>query len=199
LQADVQREVAMRIATGDFQGALDLVQANIDDTPTSHTTTFRVNDLVSGTVWSIQRAINSLTGKTMTITTNRVENTFRYSSSTGTRNPIHGGPMRGNAMGGYFDSPEVGLYGEAGPEVILPLSKPARLRELLSDARVLTPITAAMGGGHGGGGVAPTVNVAAPQVPFGAIASAVESAVVRGMRTSQRELVGAIRAGRRFD
>lgn len=43
-----------------------------------------------------------------------------------------GKKVTGHAMGGFFDRATLGVFGEDGPEVILPLSKPDRMRELLS-------------------------------------------------------------------
>lgn len=59
LQEDVQREVAMRIATGDFQGALDLVQANIAATPDSHNTVMTATDVASAVAFSATGNINA--------------------------------------------------------------------------------------------------------------------------------------------
>lgn len=54
------------------------------------------------------------------------------------------------AQGGYADKPTAGIFGEAGPEAILPLSKPARLRALLGDPRIAGPVAAALSGGSSG-------------------------------------------------
>jgi hypothetical protein len=68
-----------------------------------------------------------------------------------------------NADGSYIDQPTLSWVGEGGkPEVVLPLSKPNRLVELLSDPRVGGPISQALGSGSGGsspmgGGSATTV------------------------------------------
>jgi hypothetical protein len=43
----------------------------------------------------------------------------------------------GYSQGGYFDRPTVGVFGEDGPEVILPLTKPDRMMELLSQTGVM--------------------------------------------------------------
>lgn len=48
------------------------------------------------------------------------------------------------ADGDYFNRPQVVGVGEAGPEVILPLSRPSRMATLLSDPRVGGPIAAAL-------------------------------------------------------
>jgi len=52
------------------------------------------------------------------------------------------------ADGGYFDRATAGIFGEAGPEVILPLSRPGRLRELLAMPEVSGPVGAALGRGR---------------------------------------------------
>lgn len=71
------------------------------------------------------------------------------------------------AQGGYFDTPTMGVFGEAGPEVILPLTNRQRMSELLGMPEVAGPIAAAFGGnlvsggggGGGGGGGSYTTNV----------------------------------------
>lgn len=60
------------------------------------------------------------------------------------------------ADGGYFNQPEVRGVGEAGPEAVLPLSRPGRLAELLADPRIGGPVAAALpmvqaSGGRGAG------------------------------------------------
>lgn len=54
------------------------------------------------------------------------------------------GAQVARALGGYIDRPEIGLYGEDGAEAILPLTKPWRMAELLSDPRILTPVLGAL-------------------------------------------------------
>lgn len=51
------------------------------------------------------------------------------------------------AAGGYIDRPEFALIGEAGPEVVLPLSDIGRMTSLLSMPQVAPSVNAAMGGG----------------------------------------------------
>lgn len=51
-----------------------------------------------------------------------------------------GKKVTGNAMGGYFDRATLGVFGEDGPEVILPLSKPDRMRELLALPQVASAL-----------------------------------------------------------
>ncbi len=58
-----------------------------------------------------------------------------------------------HASGGFFNSPHVGLVGEAGPELILPLSNPGR-----SGALIEQYAPGLLGGGGGGGGGSSTVN-----------------------------------------
>lgn len=52
-----------------------------------------------------------------------------------------------NAEGGFYDRATFGLFGEDGPEVILPLSKPDRLRELLALPQVSSALGALSGPG----------------------------------------------------
>ncbi|MFC4060259.1 hypothetical protein ACFOWE_18295 [Planomonospora corallina] len=59
------------------------------------------------------------------------------------------------ADGGIVRSPVVGLVGEAGPEVVIPLTRPARARQLAEEsglAGLLAGRPSSGGGGDGGGG-----------------------------------------------
>lgn len=56
--------------------------------------------------------------------------------------------LPGRAHGGIVTSPEISLIGEAGPEAIIPLSRPRRARAVMAQA------------GLGGGGNSYTINVA---------------------------------------
>ena len=47
-----------------------------------------------------------------------------------------GGGLSGHALGGVFTRPTYGLFGEDGPEAIVPLSKPARAREVMQEAGI---------------------------------------------------------------
>lgn len=58
------------------------------------------------------------------------------------------------ANGGIVDRPTLGVIGEAGREVVVPLTRPARARQL-ADQSGLTDILAAGGGGDGRGGGGP--------------------------------------------
>lgn len=53
--------------------------------------------------------------------------------------------LPGFAEGAIVDRATHGVFGENGREVILPLTKPARLMELLSNTQVLHPVLAALG------------------------------------------------------
>ncbi len=54
---------------------------------------------------------------------------------------------QGFAEGGYVNRPTPGVFGEAGPEVVLPLTNPRRMKELMAMPQVAGPISAAMGYG----------------------------------------------------
>jgi hypothetical protein len=43
-------------------------------------------------------------------------------------------PSQPFGMGGIVSKPTLGLFGEAGPEVVIPLSKPARAQQLMEEA-----------------------------------------------------------------
>jgi SLT domain-containing protein len=55
----------------------------------------------------------------------------RYGSISNVQQANPNLPPKGYAEGGIFNSPTLGMIGEAGPEVLLPLSRPDRLAELL--------------------------------------------------------------------
>jgi TP901 family phage tail tape measure protein len=58
----------------------------------------------------------------------------------------HGVKIPGHADGGYISGPMLSTLGEGGlPEVVLPLTKPGRMRQLLADPRVGGPVFAAAG------------------------------------------------------
>lgn len=52
--------------------------------------------------------------------------------------PVFGGQslnqITGRAVGGVVTRPEVSLIGEAGPEAVIPLTKPRRARQVMRDA-----------------------------------------------------------------
>lgn len=67
------------------------------------------------------------------------------------------------AAGGYIQRPTLGLIGESGPELVLPLNDPARMRQLLA-AHVPGFQTLQGGGAVGGGGGATGTQPAEPVV-----------------------------------
>lgn len=76
-----------------------------------------------------------------------------------------GGAIRGgafdifNAEGGIFTRPTFGVFGEAGPEVIIPLSKPSRAMELAEASGLTDMIRGGDGAASGGILLAPEVRV----------------------------------------
>lgn len=68
---------------------------------------------------------------------------------------VPGTNMYYSAEGRYVDKPMVSVLGEAGREAVLPLSNPRRMRELLGDTRISSPIISALdairAGGNGAG------------------------------------------------
>lgn len=62
------------------------------------------------------------------------------------------------AEGGVMRRATPAIVGEAGPEAVLPLSRPGRMAEILADPSVAGPIAAAMGGGGAATNVYLTVN-----------------------------------------
>lgn len=60
------------------------------------------------------------------------------------------------ADGGVVRTATPAIVGEAGAEAVLPLTRPDRMAQILSDPEVGGPVAAAMGGGGGGGSI--TVN-----------------------------------------
>ena len=71
------------------------------------------------------------------------------------------GQVNYSAAGRYVDKPMISWIGEGGPEVVLPLNSPSRIRELLGDDRVAGPVSAAMGNSSvtNGGLSVGTINV----------------------------------------
>lgn len=64
------------------------------------------------------------------------------------------GQIHMSALGRYVNSPMLTTVGEGNrPEAILPLTKPDRMQELLSDPRIGGPVGAAMGASSSGGSV----------------------------------------------
>ncbi|MFF5668788.1 hypothetical protein ACFY8S_01405 [Streptomyces hygroscopicus] len=59
------------------------------------------------------------------------------------------GGLLGFADGGIINSPTVGLIGEAGPEVIIPLTRPQRARQLAEQSGLLDILGAADGSSRG--------------------------------------------------
>lgn len=123
---------------------------------------------VSANTSAAQAKINALNGQTVYININGVQ---RYKAF---------------AEGGYVDRPTSSMVGEAGPEVVLPLSRPKRMSALLSDPRVFGPLSDAMGGmgsksGWGGAVYYSTQNVTVNMPP-----GSNGEDVVRALRTWQR-------------
>jgi TP901 family phage tail tape measure protein len=132
----------------------------IEAIPRSRNSTITATDNATRTVNSIKAAIDAIRGKTVSVNvvTNRIEGTVTTAprrSSEGRFVP--GGSWMYSTLG---EDP-----GRTGDEVILPLGKPARLRELVSDPRVSERLMAAMGiSGGGGGGTLPGGGAGAPGI-----------------------------------
>lgn len=54
--------------------------------------------------------------------------------------PVYGPNARGWAGGGLITRPQMALVGEAGPEAIIPLTKPARAQEVMQQAGLTTEV-----------------------------------------------------------
>lgn len=92
-----------------------------------------------------------------------------------------GGGASFKAEGGLISSATLAVVGEAGPELILPLTKPTRMAQLLEQANLLTPFaTPSLGGSRGSarGSGATVVNIN-----------------VAGSVTTEHDLVAAVRKG----
>jgi hypothetical protein len=132
----------------------------IEAIPRSRNSTITATDNATRTVNSIKAAIDAIRGKTVSVNvvTNRIEGTVTTAprrSSEGRFVP--GGSWMYSTLG---EDP-----GRTGDEVVLPLGKPARLRELVSDPRVSERLMAAMGiSGGGGGGTLPGGGAGAPGI-----------------------------------
>jgi hypothetical protein len=129
----------------------------IEQIPKQTTVTITAIDNASGVARAIQRAIAGVQSKTVTITTRRndITTVTRVQGNTGaTSTRVIGGKGSNmniaDADGRYADSPQVSLWAEDGAEVILPLTKPHRIRALMGDPRVSGPLFAALAAGGGG-------------------------------------------------
>ena len=114
--------------------------------------------------------------------------------------PVRVGSVGGSsaymAEGGLVTRATSAIIGEAGEEAVMPLTRPARMRELLTDPRISGPISAAMGdltaapvmAGGGGGAVnvhrSYSVNVTTPLL---ANRGAVGQEVVGAIKAFERD------------
>jgi TP901 family phage tail tape measure protein len=143
-----QVQIALLIADGQFTAAAALAQeklATLDATTATPTVT--LNDQASARIRAIAAGLSGLQSKTITVTTNQV--TRRVTIDAG---GVQSVAIAGNkfapiakAGGGYADSPQLAYWGEAGAEVMFPLTNPARMRELAADPRVAGPLFSALG------------------------------------------------------
>lgn len=94
---------------------------------------------IEGAVWLIAKALEIV----LTLF-DRLANVKR-SLSLDYRNPRGtlegGGTYQAHAAGGLVTRPTLSLVGEAGPELILPLTRPARTRQLLAEAGLSAGMT----------------------------------------------------------
>jgi TP901 family phage tail tape measure protein len=152
LEEKDQTAIALLIADEQFTAAAALAEeklAALDST--TATPTVGLNDQASDRVRSIQGVINSLTGKTVTVTTNHVTNYVAHVLSGGPKN-VAGGRVVNSAEGRYVGSATTSHLAETGPEAVIPLTRPDRIRALYSDPRISRPIMAALGGSSSSGG-----------------------------------------------
>lgn len=75
----------------------------------------------------------------------------------GALNHVGIGPVH-LAVGGLVSSPTYALIGEAGPEVVLPLTNPTRMREILADSNVQSMLASALGPAAGALGAQTTTD-----------------------------------------
>jgi TP901 family phage tail tape measure protein len=151
LEEKDQTAIALLIADGQFTAAAALAAEKLSALDsTTATPTVGLNDQASARVRSIQGVINSLTGKTVTVTTNHVTNYVAHVLSGGPKN-VAGGRIVNSAEGRYVGSATTSHLAETGPEAVIPLTRPDRIRALYSDPRISRPIMAALGGSSSGG------------------------------------------------
>jgi hypothetical protein len=86
------------------------------------------------------------------------------------------------AFGGIVRSPTKALIGEAGAEVVIPLTKPDRAMQLMQDSGLDMLAMSGMGGGGGGG---TTINI---QVQAGLVSSPdqVGQQIIDAIRRAER-------------
>lgn len=90
------------------------------------------------------------------------------------------------ADGGLVSRPTLGVIGEAGPEVVVPLTKPGRARELMEQTGLVN-LAAGMGGG---GDTQVIVYLGTEQ-----ITDILDQRVVKGMRAQGKRLAQGVREG----
>lgn len=126
------------------QAAIDRYQALLDDIDTEKVTTIRAA-IAAGDIASVRAELDAIE--------NEVRSVYIGVRGPGANRSRDLAGSIDRAAGGYVGAPEFGWTGEAGPEAVLPLTRPSRIRELLADPRIADPIADAMGdaGGIGGG------------------------------------------------
>jgi hypothetical protein len=145
LDAKDQVSIALLIADGQFTAAASLAQTKLS-TLDATTASPNINavDNASGRINSIRGLINGLRDRTVTITTNHVARYITHVLSGGPPN-VAGGRILNSAEGRYIDRFALSTLAESGAEVVLPLTNPARMRELTADPRVAGPLFSALG------------------------------------------------------
>lgn len=105
------------------QRAVDNLNAALDKIPPLTTATVRPEIDERSVEVVAQRLVQLSQARTATIN-------VATSISSAVAAALRALPTR--AMGGYFDQPEIGIYGEAGGEFILPTTRPERMRQILA-------------------------------------------------------------------
>jgi TP901 family phage tail tape measure protein len=172
----------------------------IEAIPKQTTVTIRAIDNASAVARNVAAALAGLRDRTVTITTRHnnvtVLQTVDMRGDTTRRIAGSNAPIA-RALGGYRDTPELAVWAESGPEVILPLKDAARIRQLMADPRVSGPMFAALAAGGGtatgsaGGG---TVGGGATTINFNAPIYGVDD-LKRTLNDAFRERDARIRAG----
>lgn len=138
-------------------------------------------NLLPDAIAKVNQATNSLSGLDVHVQVNRTTTTGTTSipQSSIPKNTVPSSPIRtippskpatAHAVGALVTSPELAYLAEAGPELVLPLTNPARMRQLISQAGVAgffsSPAAYAGGqsGSTAGGGTTVTFQAGAIQI-----------------------------------
>lgn len=128
---DVAAQVDAQVEAGDLDGALETLNTFKEESAETADVTVTVSD----------RALLAAQASLDTFQADAARGVTIPIRTTGSLPP----KVNASADGRFVDGPMLSLIGEAGAEVVLPLTRPDRMRELLADPRVGPRVAAALG------------------------------------------------------